>query len=59
MKTNFRLSLARLTEMFGESNRPARVQKSFNAASGHAVAASRAYMAMRYRPLNCPMFSFQ
>lgn len=59
MKQNFRLSLARLTEMFGESNRPAKMQRNFNAASGHAAAATRAYMATRYRPLNCPMFSFQ
>lgn len=59
MKPAFRLSLARLTELFGESNRPARVQKSFNTAANHGAAATRAYMAMRYRPLNCPMFSFQ
>lgn len=59
MKPAFRLPLWRLTELFGESNRPPRLQKNFNTTAGFMPAVMKAYMSQRYRPLNCPMFSFQ
>lgn len=47
MKTQ-RLSWARLTERFGESSRPPRLQKSFNNSSGFMAAVNKAYLAQRY-----------